>query len=235
MEIKNQVKQLPWHPTRRWASRDISKINKIIIHQELGDSSIEAVNNYHINPNHISAKGCPHFCYHFGISKNGDIIQANELSSIVWQCKGQNSVGVGIMLVGNFKGPGHDLGADGPTKEQYESLEWLIKYLINSLKLSNTDVYGHYHFGKPACPGYGAQDWIESFRNQVFTEIEVKMTISEIQDRLNKLGYDAGPVDGVIGVKTLGAIRSFQEYNGLIIDGVVGPQTWKKLLSLSKK
>lgn len=236
MEITNLVKQLEWHPTRRWASRDISKINKIIIHQELGESPIKDVNNYHINPNHISSKGCPHFCYHYGISINGEIIQANELSSIVWQCKGQNSVGVGIMFVGNFKGPGHDLASDGPTPEQFASIEWLVTYLLKSLNLGKQDIYGHYHFGKPACPGYKVQDWIENFRNDLSDlpkASAVKMTIKEIQDRLNKLGYASGPVDGIMGVKTLGAIRSFQFNNQLVVDGIVGPQTWKKLLSLT--
>lgn len=237
MEIRNLVKQLPWHPSRRWASRDISRINKIIIHQELGESPVEAVNNYHINPNHISSKGCPHFCYHFGIGKNGEIIQANELSSIVWHCEGQNAVGVGIMLVGNFKGPGHELANDGPTPEQLESLDWLVNYLLVTLNLDYDNVYGHYHFGKPACPGYATQEWIETFRNRVFNEPEiepVKMTIAEIQDRLNKLGYTAGPADGIIGVKTVGAIRSFQKNNDLVVDGIVGPQTWKRLLSLTQ-
>lgn len=236
MEIKNLVRQLEWHPTRRWGTRDISKISKIIIHQELGESTIEDVNHYHINPNHISSQGCPHFCYHYGISKEGEIIQANELSSIVWQCKGQNSVGVGIMLVGNFIGPGHELASDGPTEKQFVALEWLVPYLMNSLNLGKQDVYGHYHFGKPACPGYKAQEWIENYRNDlshVPKAKKVTKSIKEIQNRLNKLGYPAGPVDGFMGVKTLGAIRRFQQNNQLVVDGIVGPQTWTKLLSLT--
>ncbi len=97
MEIKNLINILPWHQKRRWSMRDANSIKKIIIHQELSDGTIEEVNGYHIGlDNHISAKGCPHFCYHYGIrggkEHDGQIIQANELSHITWHTKGQNSI-----------------------------------------------------------------------------------------------------------------------------------------------
>jgi hypothetical protein len=100
MKITNQITTLPWHPFRRWSVRELTGINRIIIHQELGDGSVEDVNQYHIQPNHISPKGCPHFCYHYGIDKIGEIIQSNDLRNITWHTKGQNEVGIGIMLVG---------------------------------------------------------------------------------------------------------------------------------------
>ncbi|MBC8278700.1 MAG: N-acetylmuramoyl-L-alanine amidase [FCB group bacterium] len=59
------------------------------------------------------------------------------------------------------------MGHDGPTPAQIDSLEWLTGYLLKSLKLTPQDVYGHYHFGKPACPGYQAADWVEAYRNRI--------------------------------------------------------------------
>jgi N-acetyl-anhydromuramyl-L-alanine amidase AmpD len=238
MNIVNLTNELPWHPTRRWATRELNKVNKIIIHQELGESDIEGVNNYHINPNHISPKGCPHFCYHYGIRKNGEIVQANELSSVTWHTKGQNLAGVGIMLVGNFKGSGHDLGTSEPTEEEMKSLDELVNYLLNAFKLTKQDVFGHYHFGKPACPGDVIQQWIENFRNDLNIERKlenVTKTVAEVQKRLNKLGYTCGEIDNIMGIKTQGAIRNFQADSQLIVDGIVGPQTWTKLLVLSSK
>jgi localization factor PodJL len=41
----------------------------------------------------------------------------------------------------------------------------------------------------------------------------------QIQSNLSKLGYNPGPVDGLIGKKTRIAIRSFQKENGIVIDG----------------
>ena len=37
----------------------------------------------------------------------------------------------------------------------------------------------------------------------------------EVQDRLNKLGYNAGPVDGIPGLKTAKVIAAFQRDHGL--------------------
>jgi N-acetyl-anhydromuramyl-L-alanine amidase AmpD len=238
MNIVNLIADLEWHATRRWSTRELNRVNKIIVHQELGEGTIENVNRYHVQPNHISPKGCPHFCYHYGIRKSGEIVQVNELSHVTWHTKGQNSVSIGIMLVGNFAGPGHDVGTTKPTDEQMISLEQLVEYLKEAFKLTNPDVFGHYHFGKPACPGYIVQEWIENYRNKlgdIPQTVNVEKTVKEIQKRLNTLGYSSGKVDGVIGVKTLAAIRKFQADNQLIIDGIVGPQTWKRLLVLSSK
>ncbi|WP_421765157.1 N-acetylmuramoyl-L-alanine amidase [Ekhidna sp.] len=233
-EIQNMISILPWHPTRRWGTRQLSSINKIVIHQELGEADVEAVNNYHIKPNHISSKGCPHLCYHYAIRKNGEIIQANELSSITWHCKGQNTEAVGIMAVGNFNGPGYDMGTSEPTKEQIKSFDFLVDYLIKSLNLTNQDVYGHYHFGKPACPGHTLQKYVEKKRENL-AEVDTKVTksVKEVQKRLNQLGLGAGAEDGIHGIKTLAAIRRFQAAEGLQVDGIVGPKTWSRLLALT--
>ncbi len=237
MEIKNLTNQLDWHTSRRWDSRQLSEIKKIIIHQELGEGSLENVNKYHIQPNHISPKGCPRICYHYGIRKNGEIVQLNELSSVVWHTKGQNRLAIGILLVGNFEGPGHNTGTREPSQEQMTALDFLCNYLLEVFQFSNQELYGHYHFGKPACPGYIIQDWIENKRNKIEdtenVNLEIEKSVGEIQKRLAKLGYAVGAADGIWGVKTMAAVRKFQSDTYLTVDGIVGPQTWKKLISLS--
>ena len=50
-----------------------------------------------------------------------------------------------------------------------------------------------------------------------------------LQDGLTTLGYDTGGLDGVFGVKTNSAVRSFQSRNGLAVDGLVGINTWTAL------
>lgn len=42
-----------------------------------------------------------------------------------------------------------------------------------------------------------------------------------VQTHLNGLGYDPGPLDGVMGRKTRAAIEDFQRSNGLLVDGAV--------------
>lgn len=54
-----------------------------------------------------------------------------------------------------------------------------------------------------------------------------------IQKRLIKLGYKLKyGADGKFGAETEDAVRSFQRANGLSDDGVVGKNTWRKLLGL---
>ncbi|MBP7242009.1 peptidoglycan-binding domain-containing protein [Amaricoccus sp.] len=43
--------------------------------------------------------------------------------------------------------------------------------------------------------------------------------------RLHKLGFNPGDVDGVRGRQTINAIKRFQESKGLVADGVVGRAT----------
>ncbi len=48
--------------------------------------------------------------------------------------------------------------------------------------------------------------------------------VNSIQTSLNRLGYFAGPVDGIIGVKTQTAIRAYQRDHGLLEDGRASPE-----------
>lgn len=52
------------------------------------------------------------------------------------------------------------------------------------------------------------------------------------QNRLNYLGYNCGNADNDFGEKTKAAVIAFQNRNGLVADGIVGVNTWRKLLGL---
>lgn len=51
------------------------------------------------------------------------------------------------------------------------------------------------------------------------------MTTRGVQHKLKELGFDPGPVDGLMGPRTKAAIIGFQAANGLKPDGIVGPKT----------
>jgi len=53
--------------------------------------------------------------------------------------------------------------------------------------------------------------------------------VEKIQHQLARKGFDPGPIDGVWGRATEGAVRRFQAANGLVADGIVGPATSKVL------
>src|SRR5215216_5127080 len=56
--------------------------------------------------------------------------------------------------------------------------------------------------------------------------------VRELQLRLRRLGHRPGPIDGLFGALTQASVERFQRRRGLLVDGVVGPQTRARLLAL---
>ncbi len=57
---------------------------------------------------------------------------------------------------------------------------------------------------------------------------------AELQDRLKAQGYDIDPkeiAERRFGDSTEEAVRRFQQDHGLLVDGLVGPETWEALLA----
>lgn len=52
-----------------------------------------------------------------------------------------------------------------------------------------------------------------------------------VQEALDAMGYDPGPVDGKFGLRTTQAVWAFQALHGLAKDGVVGEQTEAAILA----
>ena len=53
-----------------------------------------------------------------------------------------------------------------------------------------------------------------------------------LQEKLVSLGYNTNGVDGIFGPATDNVVRLFQKSNGLIVDGIVGKNTWRKILNI---
>ncbi len=56
---------------------------------------------------------------------------------------------------------------------------------------------------------------------------DVKDQVKELQ---KELGFAPTQIDGKFGAMTDAAVRRFQQNNGLLVDGIVGGQTWSTLL-----
>ena len=53
-----------------------------------------------------------------------------------------------------------------------------------------------------------------------------------LQEKLVSLGYNTNGIDGIFGSGTEKAVISFQKSNGLVVDGIVGKNTWGKLINI---
>jgi peptidoglycan hydrolase-like protein with peptidoglycan-binding domain len=53
--------------------------------------------------------------------------------------------------------------------------------------------------------------------------------VRQLQQRLRAKGFYEGAIDGVFGSQTEAAVRRAQSANGLTVDGIVGPATWRVL------
>ena len=53
-----------------------------------------------------------------------------------------------------------------------------------------------------------------------------------LQEKLVSLGYNTNGVDGIFGAGTEKVVISFQKSNGLVDDGIVGKNTWRKLINI---
>lgn len=56
--------------------------------------------------------------------------------------------------------------------------------------------------------------------------------VEDIQSKLLKLDYDVASEQGeaFFGEKTLVAVKTFQQKRGLVVDGIVGEETWRELV-----
>ena len=87
----------------------------------------------------------------------------------------------------------------------------------------------------------------QGFSNQVVDGIAGKNTLAGcpllkigargnitklLQEKLTSLGYGTNGVDGIFGNGTKNAVIKYQKSKGLSADGIVGQNTWRKLLNL---
>ena len=75
-------------------------------------------------------------------------------------------------------------------------------------------------------------DEFAEFDEPVLHEGSTGLPVRRAQSRLTAAGFDTGGVDGQFGSQTEAGVRVFQQAQGLAVDGIVGPQTWRQIDSL---
>lgn len=98
-----------------------------------------------------------------------------------------------------------------------------------------------YMFGSPIPVGYAfKRSWVHFDRRQyppactsggypTLKRGSLSVYVLIAQDDLNTLGYSTGGLDGIFGSRTHTAVRNYQSSRGLIVDGIIGCNTWRSL------
>jgi len=158
-----------------------------------------------------------------------------------------NRIGVAVCFAGHFQSrhARGELPAGPDSLAMLAGKELILDYLLPRYGLDRESLRGHFDAGKPACPGDALESWVRTHRGE---EVEPdsmdpsgRVTIGdpviegadgrplktwrERQAALSDLGFDVGPIDGIPGEQTKGAVIAFQRSAGLVVDGRWGPRT----------
>jgi hypothetical protein len=217
----------------QWRIRSAEDLKGMAWHQALSWGSVEAVARYHTGPDsHLRGGGVASIAYTWAIRKNGQIVLCNDFEKKVWS-QGyrdregdENAEFMSIMFEGFFRGKGvGDPSASEPTTEQLAAGLGLWTACKESWGWNDDDLYGHYHFGKPACPGNTLQANIEAIRFHTEKIVFDLDTVRGRQEALKALGYYADAPDGIWGPVSKGALVRFQSKKKLVADGIWGLKT----------
>jgi len=141
MQNTNIVNELPRHPTKQYAKRDVTELKYIAIHH----SGTEGGDPQSFARYHIETRDWPGIGYDYVIMGNGTTYKTNNLTTVNYHVGSKNRETVGICLVGNFD-------QIKPTQAQYDALSELCRLLLQEYPW--LEIKGHKDLQDDrTCPG----------------------------------------------------------------------------------
>ena len=218
---------------------NLGQVKRIILHHaEAKHCSIHDIHQWHL------ANGWAGCGYHFLVRKDGTIYRGRPENKLGAHTANHNTGSLGICFEGAYN-------TETMNETQIKAGQELIVYLLDKYKLLKANVYKHKDFNSTDCPGNNFP--YEALRSGAKNEtVIVKSIEEELKEECKKQGFDSYPMvrrgargnitkiiqrilgvnaDGIFGSETEKAVKRFQSKNGLLVDGIVGKETWKKLLS----
>ena len=233
---------LPRNYARSWPQRDPKELKGVVLHQSLEDyGGVWGNAKYHTGPNHISNNGLPGLSYTIFIDRStGRAVLANDVECATYSQGNSTIVGneneryLSICVGGNFAGPGYVPGKKKTlTSEQNRVMHALWHHLAIVFDFTGAQLYGHYHFGKPACPGYEIAEFVETIRQAHYGSFTDELDLSNNSGRqalLAKLGFYQAEIDGEWGPQSKYALVQCQAMLSMKMDGVWGVKTEELIL-----
>lgn len=225
----------------------LGQVKRIILHHaEAKNCTIEQIHQLHLSN---GWSGCG---YHFLVRKDGTIYRGRPENCIGAHTSNHNTGSLGICFEGAFNN-------ETMSEAQIKSGQELVTYLCDKYNLLKANVYKHKDFNSTDCPGVNFPfELLQKGANNVNITNEVSI-IDELKAECKKQGFNEYPVcrkgakgnitkiiqrlliqkgyklpiygaDSSYGDETVQAVKKFQSDNGLSVDGIVGKNTWSKLL-----
>lgn len=146
-------RDLPTHTTKKYRERDLNVSDSltIYIHHTAvrADASLEAIAGYHVNHN-----GWPGVGYHSAVNPDGDAFILNNLETISYHTRGDNTKGISIVLLGNYN-------TRKLTDDQIETLQYLTDAICSVLPIKAIKGHRDARNASTSCPGNNAYKELE--------------------------------------------------------------------------
>jgi hypothetical protein len=149
VEIQNISEELTKHPTKRYATRALDAIRRVIVHHTATPPSVSV---QRIAEFQVTKRDLPGIAYHFCTTDQGLAYQTQPLT-VTGAHAGQNSRdSVGLCLIGNFM-------ENPPPQPQLNASASVLAQALNSLKLTTNEVFGYSEIITTQSPGATWPSW----------------------------------------------------------------------------
>ena len=223
--------------TYKWngaLTRRRSTTRIILHHAAASKCTAQQIHSWHL------ANGWAGIGYHFFVRKDGSVYRGRPENAVGAHAGNNNYDSIGICFEGNFM---TETMGDAQRKAGQE----LVQYLKDKYGISK--VQRHSDVNATGCPGTHfpfkeiSEGAVEEKPTESaaggFTAVFPQLSkgdkgdkVRVLQELLRGKGYDLGTygTDGDFGGATRSAVVAFQVRSGLSADGIVGRNTWSKLL-----
>ena len=223
--------------TYKWngaLTRRRSTTRIILHHAAASKCTAQQIHSWHL------ANGWAGIGYHFFVRKDGSVYRGRPETVVGAHAGNNNYDSIGICFEGNFM-------TETMGGAQRKAGQELVQYLKDKYGISK--VQRHSDVNATGCPGTRfpfkeisegtAEEKPAESAAEGFTTVFPQLSkgdkgdkVRVLQELLRGKGYDLGTygADGDFGGVTRGAVVAFQVRSGLSADGIVGKNTWRKLL-----
>lgn len=208
---------------------------RIILHHAAASKcTAQQIHQWHL------ANGWVGIGYHFLVRKDGSVYRGRPEDTVGAHAGNNNYDSIGVCFEGSFD-------REQMNEVQRKAGAELVAYLKDKYGIAKVQKHSDVnatgcpgaHFPFAAMAGGGTVDKFAESVTGVFKAVFPQLSrgskgdkVRVLQELLLGRGYDLGTygADGDFGATTHRRVVSFQTANGLTADGIVGENTWRKLL-----